>query len=384
MQTYKFKLYKTKKTKHIDNMLREAAFTWNYALAMQKRYYSLYGKYINKFQLKKWFDKRIKRRYLGSQVRQEIILRLDKSYARFFKKTAKRPPKFKKSSDFISIVYSQYGYKVQDNRLILNKRFCFKFSKSRDIHGNIKQVIVKRSKTNEYYVTIATDFKPTQYRKTHNGASVGIDFGLKTYLTMSDGSKYSNPLFFKHYLSEINKKSKKLSLSKKGSNNRLKKKTQLSKLHEKVYNKRIDFQFKLAHELCRKYDYIFIEDLSMIGMSKRWGRKVHDLAHASFVEKLKYIASKYGVVVHTIDKWYASSKTCECGYVYKSLKLNERSWVCPKCGNVNDRDLNAAKNILRKGISELESKYKTSIVAIYDCIQESHDKCEYVNLFLSV
>lgn len=91
MQAYKYKLYKTKRTRHIDDMLREAAFTWNKALAMQKRYYSLFGKYINKYQLINWFVKRVKRHYLGSQVRQEIITRLDSSYNRFFKKLSKRP-----------------------------------------------------------------------------------------------------------------------------------------------------------------------------------------------------------------------------------------------------------------------------------------------------
>ena len=95
-------------------------------------------------------------------------------------------------------------------------------------------------------------------------------------------------------------------------------------------------------------------------MTKIWGRKMNDLAHSAFVKKLEYVASKYGVVVHKIDRWYASSKTCECGYVNKSLKLTDREWVCPICGSINHRDLNASKNILRKGISELESQSNSS------------------------
>lgn len=372
MQAFKYKMYRTKQTKHIDDMLREAAYTWNKALAMQKRYYALFGKYINKYQLQKWFDKRVKRHYLGSQVRQEIIERLDTSYNRFFKKLAKRPPKFKKAIDFASIVYKQAGYKLYGNELILNRKFRFKFSKSREYEGKVKRVIVKRSRVGEYYLVIITDAKPKEYRKTHNGASVGIDFGLKTYLTMSDGSEYSNPLFLKQHLSEIRKKSRNLSKCKKDSNNRKKRRIDLARLHEGLRNKREDYQFKLAHDLCKKYDYIFIEDLRLTGMTKMWGRKMNDLAHATFIEKLEYIASKYGVVVHKIDRWYASSRTCECGYVNKSLKLSDREWVCPECGVVNHRDLNAANNILRKGISELESMSKTSSEASYDCIQESH------------
>ena len=360
MQAFKYKLYKTKRTKHIDDMLREAAFTWNKALAMQKRYYSLYGKYINRCHLQKWFDKRYKRHYLGSQVRQEIIEILDTAYNRFFKKLAQRPPKFKKTAEFVSIVYKQAGYKLYGNELILNRKFRFKFSKSREYEGNIKRVIVKRSRVNEYYVVIVTDANPKTYRKTHNGASVGIDFGLKMYLTISDGREYSNPLFLKQHLSEIRKKSRNLSKCKNDSNNRKKKRIELAKLHEHLHNKREDYQFKLAHELCRKYDYIFIENLCLTGMTKMWGRKMNDLAHAAFINKLEYVASKYGVVVHKIDRWYASSKTCECGYVNKSLQLIDREWVCPECGSINHRDLNAAKNILRKGISELDSMSKTS------------------------
>ena len=360
MQAFKYKLYKTKRTKHIDDMLREAAFTWNKALAMQKRYYSLYGKYINRCHLQKWFDKRYKRHYLGSQVRQEIIERLDTAYNRFFKKLAQRPPKFKKTAEFVSIVYKQAGYKLYGNELILNRKFRFKFSKSREYEGNIKRVIVKRSRVNEYYVVIVTDANPKTYRKTHNGASVGIDFGLKMYLTISDGREYSNPLFLKQHLSEIRKKSRNLSKCKNDSNNRKKKRIELAKLHEHLHNKREDYQFKLAHELCRKYDYIFIENLCLTSMTKMWGRKMNDLAHAAFINKLEYVASKYGVVVHKIDRWYASSKTCECGYVNKSLQLIDREWVCPECGSINHRDLNAAKNILRKGISELDSMSKTS------------------------
>ncbi len=371
MQAYKYKLYKTKRTKHIGNMLKEAAFTWNKALALQKRYYSLYGKYVNKYRLQKWFDKRIKRHYLGSQVRQEIIERLDTAYNRFFKKVAQRPPKFKKSADFVSIVYKQVGYKINGNELILNKKFRFKFSKSRDFEGTIKRIIVKRSRVNEYYVVIVTDAKPKEYRKTHNGASVGIDFGLKTYLTMSDGNEYSNPLFLKQHIAEIRQKSRNLSKCKKGSNNRNKKRLELARLHEKLRNKREDYQFKLAHQLCRKYDYIFIEDLHLTGMTRMWGKKMNDLAHHAFVEKLEYVASKYGVIVHKVDRWYASSKTCECGYVNKSLQLSDRKWICPECGSINYRDLLAANNIFRKGISELESMNKTSSGASYVCIQES-------------
>ena len=107
MISYKYKLYKNKNTRHFDNMLRESCFVWNHALAMQKRYYRLYGKYISTTAMQKHFAKRIKRTYLHSQSLQEILQRLDKSYRRFFNHKAKRPPKFKKHKDFCSFCYKQ-------------------------------------------------------------------------------------------------------------------------------------------------------------------------------------------------------------------------------------------------------------------------------------
>lgn len=372
MISYKYKLYRTKNTKYIDAILREACFTWNHALAMQKRYYSLYGKYIHVYALQKHFTKRIKRNILGAQTRQEIIERLDKSYKRFFKKLAKRPPKFKKHSKFTSFKYKQDGFSVNGNTIALNTiKRVFKFFKSREFEGKIKTVTIKRTPLGEYYLIIVTDANPKKYRKTHNGASVGIDFGLKTYLNMSDGSTIQNPLFLKENLSELKKKSRKFSKCKKGSNNGNKSRLSLNRTHEKVTNSRNDFQWKLAHQLCQQYDYIFLEDLSLTGMTRLWGRKMSDLAHASFVEKLFQVSKKYGTTVHKIDRWYASSKSCSCGEINKSLSLKDREWTCVYCGSVNDRDLLAAQNILRKGISELESLHKTDLSAKDVCIQES-------------
>lgn len=223
---------------------------------------------------------------------------------------------------------------------------------------------------------IVTDHNPiNSYRKTHDGASIGLDFGLKTYLTKSDGGKIGSPLFFKQYQNKIRKLNKRLSNAKKDSNNRRRRLFELQQAYRKINDLRSDFQWKLAHQLCKQYDYILIEDLNIEGMKRLWGKKVSDLSHSSFINKLMYAASKYGVTIHKIDKWYPSSKTCECGCINKGLSLRDRTWVCPSCGAVNDRDVLAARNILRKGISELESKSNSNdsnIGVSCACIQESH------------
>ena len=274
MISYKYNIYHSKKTKYLEKMLRECCFVWNHALALQRRYYKLFGKYISVGKMKKHFAKRIKRNLLHSQTTQEIIERLDESYNRFFKKLAKRPPKFKSPEKFNSFVFRQGGFTLNGNCLTINKgNKRFRFSYSRVYEGNIKQIRIVRETCSRFSLIIVTDHNP-----------------INSYRSL-------------------------------------------------------------------------------------WGKKISDLSHSSFINKLTYVASKYGVTVHKIDKWYPSSKTCECGCINKGLSLHDRTWACPACGAVNDRDILAARNILRKGISELESKSNSNDSNIeVSCvgIQESH------------
>lgn len=336
MISYKYNIYHSKKTKYLDKMLRECCFVWNHALALQRRYYKMFGKYIPVGKIQKHFSKRIKRNLLHSQTVQEILQRLDSAYNRFFKKLAKRPPKFKGADCFNSFVFKQGGFTLNGNCLTINKgKKRFRFSYSRLYEGNVKQIRIVRETCSRFSLIIVTDHNLTNsYRKTHDGASIGLDFGLKTYLTKSDGSKIGSPLFFRQYQNKIRKLNKRLSNAKKGSNNRRRRLFELQQAYRKINNLRSDFQWKLAHDLCKQYDYIFIEDLNIEGMKRLWGKKISDLSHSSFIDKLMYVASKYGVIVHKIDKWYPSSKTCECGCINKGLSLRDRTWVCPACGRV--------------------------------------------------
>lgn len=376
MISYKYNIYRSNKTKYLDKMLRECCFVWNHALALQRRYYKLFGKYISVGKIQKHFAKRIKRNLLHSQTVQEILQRLDSSYNRFFKKLAKRPPKFKRAECFNSFVFKQGGYTLNGNVFTINKgKKRFRFSFSRPYEGKVKQVRITKETCSRYSLIIVTDHCLVKsYRKTHNGASIGLDFGLKTYLTASDGNNVVSPLFFKTFQNKIKKQNKRLSKAQKGSSNRKRGLFELQQTYRKIRNLRNDFQWKLAHELCRKYDFIFIETLNINAMKRLWGNKISDLSHPEFISKLMYVATKYGVTVHKIDRWYPSSKTCECGFVNKNLSLKDRTWYCPRCGSINDRDFLASKNILRKGISELESMSNSNgsnTEVSYDCIQES-------------
>ena len=169
MLTYEYNIYKSKRNKYIEDMLREAAFVWNHALALQKRYYALYGEYIDIGRLKSHFKNRISRCRLGAQTVQELLERLDAAYQRFFKHLAKRPPKFKRASQFSSFVFKQDGYKLYGNILIINKiKRHFKFSYSRPYEGTVKNVRVKRVHPGEYRLYIITDSAPKTCGKTHD------------------------------------------------------------------------------------------------------------------------------------------------------------------------------------------------------------------------
>ena len=383
MLTYEYNIYQSERNRYIDDMLREAAFVWNHALALQKRYYALYGKYIDIGHIKSHFRSRIARSRLGAQTVQELLERLDIAYQRFFTHLAKRPPKFKRASQFGSFVFKQDGFKLNSNILVINKiRKHFKFSYSRPYEGKIKNVRVKRVHPGEYRLYIVTDSASKTCGKTHDGASVGMDFGLKTFLTLSDGTTVDCPLWLKTNLKRLQKLQHRHDKAEcrwdrtnpdgshpKGariiweSNHRKALAKDIARLHERIRNLRNDWQWKLCHELCRKYDLICIEDLNIDAMKRLWGRKVSDLGFSEFVNKLEYVASKYGCEVRKVDRFFASSKTCgHCGYKNTELTLRDRQWVCPECGAALDRDLNAAENILRQGIASLGSPRKTKVI----------------------
>ncbi len=185
--------------------------------------------------------------------------------------------------------------------------------------------------------------------KPAGGKSVGLDFGLKTFLTCSNGAQIPSPLFFSKYLPLIRACSRSLSKKKRGSHRRFKAKIRLAKLHRKIKNLRTDFFYKLANSLSKQYTTIFIEDLNLKGMVKLWGRKINDLAFSEFVAILE---RKTQVV--KIDRFYPSSKTCSsCGTLKEDLSLKDRFFHCPSCGFSLDRDLNASINIYRVGASTL-------------------------------
>ena len=367
MRTYKYKLYKSKKLRKLEYLLGIACFIYNHCIALQRRYYKLFGKNISKFTLINHITRLKKQnrfnfwKELNSQTIQDIAERVCRSYKVFFSNHKKNkranPPKFCNKAKYWSITYKQTGYKIKDNVLTLQKKYCIKFSKSREINGTIKTVTVKRNRLGDWYVYIVVEEEQNEVL-SRTGEIAGLDFGLKHFLTTNDGERIESPQFFKQMKNEIAKlnkaRSRKVGERKgeKKSHNWLKAQYKLQKAYERLRNSRDDFQWKLAERLCGQYAVICIEDLSLQGMKTLWGRKVSDLRFGEFVKKLQYIATKYGCTVIKVGKWFASSQICsDCGYKYEGTKdLRLRKWTCPHCGTEHNRDVNAAINIRNEGI----------------------------------
>lgn len=276
---------------------------------------------------------------------------LEVAYTNFFKKRAKFPQfKVKKAS--------RDSFHVPQHVEIRNSNFLhipkfkegIKFIKHREIKGSIKNCTISKTPTGKYYVSILCVVpRPEKVPKT--GKSIGIDLGIKDFTITNEGQRYTNPKYTKHYEKKLRLKQKALSRKQKGSNRRELARKSTARVHEKIVNSRTDMQHKVSLKLVQNYDLIAIEGLNVKGMVKnrRLSKSISDVAWSSFVTKLKYKAEWYGKEVFVIDRFFPSSKTCSCcRYIKQDLTLNERSWECPSCGTVHDRDINGAKNVLQR------------------------------------
>ena len=296
---------------------------------------------------------------------QEELRRIDTAYQRFFNKLGGKP-KRKPKHKFKSITYpGQAGWSLNDNRITLtfrkwNPKTCkwqfdrvpYAFHKHREFEGTIRRITIKRDACGDYWLCITTDFQDTEPLPA-TGQSVGADFGMKdAYLTLSTGEKIQHPQPLKQSLKKLRFLSKALSRKQKGSNGWWRCVRRLAGLHRKISNQRIDFQWKLANDLCERFDTIVLETLNLDGMKRLWGRKVSDLAFYQFVEILRYKCQKHKRHFVQIGQWTATTKPCSsCGYTNGELSLSDRQWICPECGSDHDRDINAAINILQAGIA---------------------------------
>jgi putative transposase len=360
MKTLKFKLYHHKRNRYLKRLINTSGVIYNHCIALHKRYYRLWGKHLNCAKLQAHIAKLRRRKTLwlsvGSQAVQDICQRIEKSYQLFFKhhKRGVRPPGFKKIRRYKSFTLKQAGYKfLDDNRVKIAGR-VYKYWKSRAIEGKVKTLTIKRTTLGELFIVVVVDDQAESPTKFETSKIAGFDFGLKVFLTCSEGYAIDAPEFLKQSLNVIRKASKQHSHKKKGSNSREKARLNLVRKYEDVVNRRSDWFWKLAHKLTNNFDVLCFETLNLRGMQRLWGRKVSDLAFRDFLQILEWVAKNKSKQVVYIDPWYPSSKTCSsCNHVLPTLDLSIRRWRCPSCNVENDRDANASLNIKMVGISTI-------------------------------
>jgi putative transposase len=365
-RTYKYRLYTSKRDKHLHQQIDVAGIIWNHALAVQKRYYRLTGKYIHKYRLMSHISRmRRSRRFghwrlVGSQAVQDIVERLDKAYLRFFAylkgelsiKTG--PPRFKKVKKYKSFTLKQAGWKLLGgNRIRLNGK-NYKFVRSRPVNGIVKTVTVKRDQAGRLFICFSVIEEVTPPVEVSTGKIGGFDFGLKTFLTNDEGGSYLSPEFLKANLSTIARLNRQLARKETGSGNWKKAQRQLALAHARVADERRDAHFKLAHQLCDAYDVLGFETLNLRGMKRLWGRKISDLGFSQFMLIVEHVAHMRGKQVVKIDQWQPTSQICsDCGH-RQSIELRERWFVCEACGLTIGRDHNAGRNIRREAMALLD------------------------------
>jgi len=328
-----------------------------------KRHLSYYDQAKQLSEVKEYFEEQTESIY--SQCFQAMLKRLDSAYTGFFRRVKQKSgkagfPRFKSFDRMNSICFPQsnlesFGVKLTDNKLqVYGIETPIKVKLHRPFQGKCKHVTIKKQ-ADRYYLIACCDDVPLQLLPK-TGNTVGIDLGLTNFVTTDSGIVYNHPKPYSTAKEKLAYLQRRLELKRRGSNNRLKVKSNIAKIHQKVADIRLDFQHKLVNELVRNNDRIIIEDLNVKSMltSKNFTvskANIQDASWSQFGSIISYKAERAGKLFRRVDPRNTSKMCSGCGHLKIDLKLSDRIYHCEHCGLALNRDHNAAKNIKRLGIS---------------------------------
>lgn len=397
LKTYEYRLYPNKKQEELlAKHFGCVRLVYNKALELQEKLYKEEKKHLSYVQLAKELTKwKQTEEYaflyeVANPALQQSLRHLDNSYKRYFDNYKKNGNKVKykkksierqkRESNYIFTSKDIEGYPRFKNRkskqsYSLPERCFVDFEKSlikipkftkgikakidKTFEGKIKTCTVKKSTTGKYYISVLVENNLPLPNKEiiETNKTVGIDLGIKSFITISNNEKIDNMKFLDNKLKRLQVLSKRASRKVKGSNNQKKAYKKISILHEKVVNRRKDFIHKLTYKLTHdnQISCLCVENLNIKGLvqNKKLSRSINDVAWSEFIRQLQYKCDWYGKNLLFVNTFYPSSKTCSnCGYINENLTLSDRKWTCPNCNTKHDRDINASINIKNEALKQ--------------------------------
>ena len=354
---YKFRMYPNKQQEaSLDLTLNTCRHLYNMALADRKNAYELEGiSRTYEDQAAVLVAEKKDGNFTGvfSQVLQDVLRRLDKSFKAFFRrvKAGEKPgyPRFKGDGWYKSFTYPQVGFKFDGSKLNLSKIGSIRIFKHREVEGKIKTCTIKKDNLGHWYAILVSeveDVSPTEPK-----TAIGVDVGLKSLVALSTGDTIEYPRYYIQAEERLGAAQRNLSRKKKGSANRRKAKARAAKLHQKIQNHRDEFLHQVSRMIVDSADLIVFENLNISGMLKNHhlAKPIQDHAWGKLIQFTQSKAAKAGKVVELVDARYTSQKCSQCGIMVPKT-LADRTHFCPNCGLEMDRDINASVNIRTLGL----------------------------------
>ena len=360
-KSFQYRLHPTKKqAKALQAVLDECRYLYNELLEHRILAYQELDIQLSKYQQSMFLplikEERPSLAEVHSQVLQNVIDRLDKSFQAFFRRCKKgeKPgfPRFRGKHRYNSFCFPQSGFSLIGKELKLSKLGNIRVKMHRPIQGVVKTCTLRKNTSGEWNVSFSCEVEAElQIVKEE---AIGIDVGLENFATLSNGDQITNPRFFRQGEKALAKAQRKLAKEKKGTAQRKKKGKAVAKIHERISNQRKDFCHKESRKIVDKYQYICVEDLNIKKMMEKshLAKSIADASWNQFLQFLTYKAVEAGRKVGVVNPAYTSQDCHQCGY-REAKMLTERWHCCIYCGYRASRDFNAAQNILALGLDGL-------------------------------
>lgn|SRR5690625_4387735 len=357
LKTFKYRIYPTKEqTKKIEQTLYLCRYLYNNALEQRITVYEKHNislSYTKQANELKYVKQALNEyRSIHSQVLQDVLKRLDRSFQNFFRRlnTNEKPgfPRFQGKNRYNSFTYPQSGFSLKDNKIKLSKIGNIRMNLHRKLSGELKTCTIMH-KNNRYYVALVCEVENPKIRFTDK--AVGIDLGISHLAITSDGEFYNNPKYLRKSDRQLKRLQRIVSKRKKGSHRRRKAVQLLAKKHEQIANQRKDTNHKVSRKLINEYDLIVFEDLNIKGMvkNKHLAKNIHEVSWNQLINFTMYKAENAGKKVKLVNPHNTSQQCSSCGEIVKKT-LAQRKHIC-SCGYTAHRDINASINILHRGLS---------------------------------